>query len=103
MSGHSRPDAESVFFITGHWKWIAEKLEPAGARDRVRQVGLVYAAQAHAILADRDYVTPDDVKAVAIPVLGHRLPLTLSARRKGVTPKALPEGILESTMVPGNL
>jgi MoxR-like ATPase len=66
-------------------------------------LGLARAAQAHAVLAGRDYVTPDDVKAVALPVLTHRLLLTPSARLKGVTPKALLEGILESTMVPGNV
>ena len=36
-------------------------------------------------------------------VLAHRLLLTPSARLKGVTPKALLEGILESTMAPGNI
>jgi MoxR-like ATPase len=66
-------------------------------------LGLARAAQAHAILAGRDYVTPDDVKAVALPILAHRLLLTPSARLKGVTPKALLEGILENTMVPGNV
>ncbi len=66
-------------------------------------LGLARTAQARAVMAGRDYVTPDDVKAVAIPVLAHRLLLTPSARLKGVTPKALLEGILESTMVPGNI
>jgi MoxR-like ATPase len=66
-------------------------------------LGLARAAQAHALLAGRDYVTPDDVKAVAIPVLAHRLLLTPSARLKGVTPKVLLEEILDRTMVPGNV
>ncbi|MGB7539065.1 MAG: MoxR family ATPase [Anaerolineales bacterium] len=66
-------------------------------------LGLARTAQARAILAGRDYVTPDDVKAIAIPVLAHRLLLTPSARLKGVTPKALLDGILENTMAPGNV
>jgi len=66
-------------------------------------LGLARAAQARAVLSGRDYVTPDDVKAIAIPVLAHRLLLSPSARLKGVTPKALIEGILQNTMVPGNL
>jgi MoxR-like ATPase len=66
-------------------------------------LGLARAAQAHALLAGRDFVTPDDVKAVAIPVLAHRLLLTPSARLKGVTPKVLLEEILDRTMVPGNI
>jgi len=36
-------------------------------------IWLIRCAQAHAVLNDRDYVAPDDVKAVAIPVLAHRL------------------------------
>jgi len=38
-------------------------------------VGLVRCAQARALLSGRDHVLPDDVKAVAAPVLGHRLVL----------------------------
>jgi MoxR-like ATPase len=66
-------------------------------------LGLSRAAQAHAILAGRDYVTPDDVKAIAVPVLAHRLLLSPSARLKGVTPTALIEDILQNTRVPGNI
>jgi MoxR-like ATPase len=36
-------------------------------------IGLYRAAQAQALLDDRDYVVPDDVKALAVPVLAHRL------------------------------
>jgi MoxR-like ATPase len=66
-------------------------------------LGLARSAQARAVLAGRDYVTPDDVKAITIPVLAHRLLLSPSARLKGVTPKTLIEEILQNTMVPGNI
>jgi MoxR-like ATPase len=66
-------------------------------------LGLARAAQAKAVLSGRDYVTPDDVKAVAVPVLAHRLLLSPAARLKGVTPKTLIEEILRNTMVPGNV
>jgi MoxR-like ATPase len=36
-------------------------------------LGLYRAAQAHAILSGRDFVTPDDVKQLAVPVLAHRI------------------------------
>lgn len=36
-------------------------------------IWLIRCAQAHAVLSDRDYVAPDDVKAVAVSVLAHRL------------------------------
>jgi MoxR-like ATPase len=38
-------------------------------------LGLLHAAQAHATIAGRDFVSPDDVKAVAGPALAHRLVL----------------------------
>ncbi len=44
----------------------------AGASSRAA-LALVRTAQAHAILAGRNYVTPDDTKAVAVAVLAHRL------------------------------
>jgi MoxR-like ATPase len=42
-------------------------------------IALVRAAQAHAVLDGRGFVTPDDVKDVAVPVLAHRLVLTAEA------------------------
>jgi MoxR-like ATPase len=66
-------------------------------------LGLARAAQAKAVLSGRDYVTPDDVKAVAVPVLAHRLLLSPAARLKGVTPQTLIEEILQNTMVPGTI
>jgi MoxR-like ATPase len=66
-------------------------------------LGLARAAQARAVIAGRDYVTPDDVKAVALPVLAHRLLLSPSARLKGIAPKTLIEDIVNDTPVPGNL
>lgn len=45
-----------------------------GASSRAA-IGLVRCAQARAVLAGRDHVTPDDVRALAVPVLAHRLVL----------------------------
>lgn len=45
-----------------------------GASPRA-SLGLLVAARAHAAVSGRDYVVPDDVKAVAVAVLGHRLTL----------------------------
>lgn len=44
---------------------------------------LLRAAQVYAILQDRDYVTPDDIKAMAKPVLAHRLVLSSALRYAG--------------------
>ena len=55
-------------------------------------------AKAHAVLAARDFVSPDDVKAVAVPVLAHRLGV-LSRRGTGATRK-LVEDLLAGVPAP---
>jgi MoxR-like ATPase len=46
-------------------------------------VALFLAARAEALLAGRDFVTPDDVKELALPVLRHRILLTPEAEIEG--------------------
>ncbi|MEE3467594.1 MAG: MoxR family ATPase [Eubacterium sp.] len=53
-----------------------------GASPRA-MLSLIRAAQAKAFIMGRDYTKPDDVKAVAIPVLHHRLSLTPEAKIRG--------------------
>jgi len=57
--------------------------------------------QAKAILEDRDFVMPDDVKALAYPVLGHRVILNAQARVKGVTPRQAVDETVSGLTVPG--
>ena len=52
-------------------------------------------AKAHAILAERGYVIPEDVVAVYTDVCAHRLLLRPQARIEGVTPEEILAGILE--------
>ncbi|MFC6904016.1 MoxR family ATPase [Halalkalicoccus tibetensis] len=61
---------------------------------------LFEAARARAVLAGREYVTPDAVKTVARPVLAHRLVLTPDARVDDVSKGAVIERVLESVPVP---
>jgi MoxR-like ATPase len=49
----------------------------------------------------RDYVIPDDIKALAMVTLAHRLIISPSARIKNVDPKAVIQEILDSIPVPG--
>ncbi len=58
------------------------------------------AAQARALLADRNYVTPDDIRALAGPVLGHRVLLTTKARYGGTSREAILAAILGRVPVP---
>jgi MoxR-like ATPase len=61
---------------------------------------LLEAARARAAMVGRDYVTPDDVKRIAQPVLAHRLVLTPDARVDGVSKFGLVNEVLEAAPVP---
>lgn len=63
-------------------------------------LGLMRSSQALAALRGRDFVLPDDIKHLAVPVLAHRLILTDQERLRGGTPEHLLEEILEQTPVP---
>ena len=62
--------------------------------------GLLSTAKAWAWLSGRDYVTPDDVKALARPTLRHRLALRPEAELEGVTTESVLDGVLASVPVP---
>jgi MoxR-like ATPase len=64
-------------------------------------LALYRASQAWALLDGRDFVSPDDVKALAYPALGHRLIISPSARVKDVGPERIVESCLQRVPVPG--
>lgn len=72
-------------------------ISPRGA------IALLRSAQASAVLAGRDYVLPDDVRRMALPVLCHRLVLTPEARMKGVTAEQVMSDVLATVPVPGKV
>jgi MoxR-like ATPase len=57
-------------------------------------------ARARAVLAGRAYVTPEDVKASARPVLTHRLVLTAESSVRSVSKAAVVEDVLDAVPVP---
>lgn len=61
---------------------------------------LLSTARAWAWLTGRDYVTPDDVKALALPTLRHRLQLRPEAEMEGVTTDSVINAILAHVPVP---
>ena len=65
-------------------------------------IALIRAAQACALMNNRDYVLPDDVKRIALPVCTHRLVLSPEARMKGQSADRLLASILSAVPVPGN-
>ena len=61
---------------------------------------LVRAARAHAALHGRDYVIPDDLQLLAVPVLAHRLITGLEAQMAGRVPDQVITTLLRSLPVP---
>lgn len=61
---------------------------------------LLKASQVHALLQGRDFVAPDDVKAMAKPVLAHRIMLKGSARSRKDAAESIVDAILQEVDVP---
>jgi len=70
-----------------------------GAGPRATQ-SLIMAARAHAALAGRDFVTPDDIKEMTPPVLEHRLILRPEFEIEGLAVPEVIQQILQSIAVP---
>ncbi len=64
-------------------------------------LALYRTGRAWAALDGRDYVIPDDIKALAQPTLAHRVIISPAARIKNVDARAVVDEILRSTPVPG--
>ena len=70
-----------------------------GAGPRATQA-LIMASRASAVLAGRDFVTPDDIKAMALPVLEHRLILRPEFEIEGLTVAEVVQQVLQTVPVP---
>lgn len=74
--------------------WIEYGVSPRGT------IALDACARAHAWLNDRDFVTPEDVQAVAHDTLRHRLGLTFEAEAKGVTADHIIDELIDRVSAP---
>ncbi len=63
-------------------------------------LALIKAGRAAAALRGKSFVTPDDIRRIAIPVLAHRIILKPDARFSGTTNQSVIEGILAKTRAP---
>lgn len=63
-------------------------------------IALYKASKAHAFLKQRHFVTPDDVKAVALPILSHRLALTYEAEADNISQNSIIHTILNTIPTP---
>ncbi len=80
----------------------ATRNEPAfqlGASTRAA-IALIRGAQACALLDDRDFILPEDVQHMLLPVFAHRMVLSPEARMKGVQPEQVLLNLLRDTSVP---
>jgi MoxR-like ATPase len=70
-----------------------------GASPRA-SINLILAARAHAFLQGRGFVTPEDIKAIALDVLRHRIITTYEAEAENITSDHIVRRILDYTPVP---
>ena len=100
-------EVESVYSAKEIRSYIAA-IAAASRRTNALQLGvstraaisLLRAAQANALLDGRDYVSPEDVKRMAEPVLAHRLVLSPEARMRNMTAEKILAGVIGSVPVP---
>ena len=70
-----------------------------GASPRA-SIALLHASKAYAILQARDFVTPEDIKTVAMPILRHRIILSPDKEMEGITPDEVIKQIIDKVEVP---
>lgn len=76
------------------WQGLSIGAGPRGS------ISLIRAARAVALMKAHNYVTPDDIKQVALPVLRHRVALAPEMELEGYTTDYLLESILNKTEAP---
>ena len=91
LNRQTRPDSEALDFIQDWVQW--------GAGPRASQY-LVLGAKARAILNGRYHVAYEDIKAVAVPVLRHRILTNFNAEADGITSMDLINRLLENVNPP---
>jgi len=64
-------------------------------------LGLARAGQARAALVGRDHVLPDDIQALAGPVLSHRIIVSPAARLRDLSSERIMQEVVQATPVPG--
>jgi MoxR-like ATPase len=100
VAAHQRVDEQVIDYAvrimraTRNWPGLAVGSGSRGA------IALVRAARVIALLDGRDFVTPDDIKRIALPALRHRIGLTPDALLEGRKPGDLLNAVVESVAAP---
>ena len=100
-------DAKAIYVEESLGRYVVALLRHTRSSPRVALgasprsgIALLRVAKARALAEGRDFALPDDVKAVAAPVLAHRLILAPEARSAGATAEELVAEAVEQTPVP---
>ena len=64
-------------------------------------LALFRGSQALALIRDRDFVMPDDVKELTVPMLSHRIIISAAARMRGTQSREIIDNIVNEIPVPG--
>ncbi len=104
---HCRAEIRAMRMEPGVQKYIVEVIRKTrshptilyGASPRA-SVALLLCSKALAAIRGRDFVTPDDIRDVAVPVLRHRLALRAEAELDGATTDAVISDIIRTVEVP---
>ena len=91
---------EVVDYVVGLVRATRETADLADRRLPARAAMLAIAARARAALEGRDYVIPDDVKALALPALRHRVILSPAAEIEGRKVDEVIAGLIERVEAP---
>jgi len=103
----ARQEIQNVAVEDGIFNYIVSVVETTRRIGAVQfgssprgNVALLMASKAYAALQGRDFVIPDDVHFLAIPVLRHRIMLRPEAEIEGITTDQVIEGILSQVKAP---
>ncbi len=86
--------AVRIVAATRDWAGIAMGAGPRGS------LALVRAARAQAVLSGRDFVTPDDIREIALPALRHRIALAPELQIEGQSPDDVLKALLAKVEAP---
>lgn len=104
---HYRSLVQQVYVEQNLLRYVAQivhetRNNPAlflGASPRA-SVAILNSSKAYAALNGRDFVTPEDIKTVAMPVLRHRVILTPDKEMEGITPDEVVKQLIDKIEVP---
>ncbi|MBI5153718.1 MoxR family ATPase [Candidatus Poribacteria bacterium] len=101
VSATRTPEAMGLRFHSARGKAMVnlEKVIQVGASPRAT-IALAIASKAHAFLRHRAHVTPDDVKAIGMDVLRHRILITYEAEAEELTSDDIVRQIFDQVQVP---